>query len=66
MTKREFILQAMLQLAGTGQYNDQFENKRLVTKEKRIFDDAVKLADYAENHLWKGDVSNPTSVFEKK
>ena len=64
MTKRDFILQAMLQLAGTGQYNDQFENKRLVTKEKRIFDDAVKLADFAESYLWAGDVSNPSSVFE--
>ena len=66
MTRREFILRAMLQLAGTGQYNDQFENKRLVTKEKRIFDDAIKLADCAENYLWKGDVSNPTSVFDEE
>ena len=66
MTKRDFILQAMLQLAGTGQYNDQFENKRLVTKEKRILDDAVKLADCAESSLWAGDVSNPSSVFEEE
>lgn len=56
----------MLQLAGTGQYVDRFENKRLVRKEKRIFDDAVNLADCAENYLWKGDVSNPTSVFDEE
>ena len=62
----------MLQLAGTGQYKDQYERvyegqyerKRLVTKEKRIFDDAVKLAATAEAFLWEGDVSNQKSVFE--
>lgn len=72
MTKNEFILNAMLQLAGTGQYKDQYEKvyegqyecKRLVTKEKQIYDDALKLAATAEAFLWKGDVSNPKGVFE--
>ena len=66
MTKREFILQAMLHLAGSGQYKDHYHNlKGLVRKEQEIFDDAVALANYAEAHLWKGDVSKPQSIFEE-
>ena len=66
MTKNEFILQCMLQLAGSGRYEDHFNNrKELVRKEREIFDDAVALANYAEAHLWKGNVSTPQSIFEE-
>ena len=66
MTKKEFILQAMLQLAGTGQYKDQIENKHLVTKERRIFEDAVKLADKAEELLQANDKFNVQNVFDEE
>lgn len=73
MTKKEFILQAMLQLAGTGQYKDKYENRsdfgrpatrRFVTKEELILEDAIRLADCAEICLREGHPSHPSEVFE--
>lgn len=53
MTKKEFILKAMLQLAGSGQYEDKWDNcnMRRYPKEEQIFYDAEKLAEEAEKHL---------------
>lgn len=62
MTKKEFILQAMLQLAGSGTYKDSWENNCRISKEMQIFNDAVDLASVAEYNLQSGN----TPVFEEE